>query len=297
MRVALIPILIAPILLFAAACGTGTDGGGEPEAGPGESSLPTTEPAPEPSPQLYEADTTVLDDGEKGPMLCLGGMLESLPPQCGDVPIANWDWAAVEGAESAAGTTWGAYHVVGSYDGETFTVTEVGPFEGEEPAAETDFSSPCPEPEGGWPVPDPSLATQEHAHAASAYATSQPDYVGSWVTHLEPERAEFGPVVFNVVFTGVVAHHEEELRKVWEGPLCIVRRDVHTAKELARIRKEVESGLPDLGLQMLWSQGPAVEPTVEIGVVADPDGAAQAALDERYGPGIVVLHPALRPVQ
>ena len=241
----------------------------------------------------------MLDDRKKGPMLCLGGMLMSLPPQCGDVPIANWDWAAVEGAESSAGTTWGAYHVVGSYDGDTFTVTEVGPSEDMAPAeAPSDFSSPCPEPEGGWPLPrEPGLATQEQAHVASAYATSQPDYVASWVTQLEPDLAEFGPVVFNAVFTGVVAHHEEELRKVWEGPLCVVGRDVPTAKELARIRKEVEAGLGELGLRMLWSQGPAVEPTVEIGVVADPDGAAQAALDERYGPGVVILRPALRPVQ
>jgi hypothetical protein len=25
-------------------------------------------------------------------MLCLGAMAMSYPPQCGDVPIANWDW-------------------------------------------------------------------------------------------------------------------------------------------------------------------------------------------------------------
>jgi hypothetical protein len=34
---------------------------------------------------------------------------------------------------------------------------------------------------------------------------------------------------------------------------------------------------------------------IEIGIVADPGGEAQAALDERYGPGVVRLIPALKP--
>jgi hypothetical protein len=34
----------------------------------------------------------------------------------------------------------------------------------------------------------------------------------------------------------------------------------------------------------------------EIQVVADPGGEGQAALDERFGPGLVRLLPALRPV-
>ena len=33
-----------------------------------------------------------------------------------------------------------------------------------------------------------------------------------------------------------------------------------------------------------------------MGVVVDPGGAGQAALDERYGPGMVTLYPALTPV-
>ena len=63
-----------------------------------------------------------------GAMLCLGAMAMSYPPQCGDVPIANWNWDAVEGEEKASGASWGQYHVVGTYDGEIFTVTHVGPY-------------------------------------------------------------------------------------------------------------------------------------------------------------------------
>jgi hypothetical protein len=47
---------------------------------------------------------------------------------------------------------------------------------------------------------------------------------------------------------------------------------------------------------MLWSSGPDIEPVIEIGVVADPGGAGQAAFDARFGPGLVRVIPALRPV-
>jgi hypothetical protein len=56
------------------------------------------------------------------------------------------------------------------------------------------------------------------------------------------------------------------------------------------------AGLDELGLRMLWSQGPGVEPVIEIGVIVDVDRKAQAALDARYGPGLVRLTPALRPL-
>ena len=48
---------------------------------------------------------TVLQSPEHGPQICLGGVFTSLPPQCGGVPLAGWDWAVAEGEESANGTT------------------------------------------------------------------------------------------------------------------------------------------------------------------------------------------------
>jgi hypothetical protein len=36
----------------------------------------------------------------------------------------NWDWASVDGAESASGVTWGSYAVQGTWDGEQFTLTQ-----------------------------------------------------------------------------------------------------------------------------------------------------------------------------
>jgi hypothetical protein len=275
-------LVIAPLAFLSAACGTTTSGEPGPHPPPGGT-------APDPN-LLYEANTIVLEDGSHGPMLCLGGVLESFPPQCGDVPAIGWDWAKVDGEEAAGGATWGSYHVVGKYDGETFVVTQVRPYR-EDDALEPDFSSPCDEPSGGWT----GHATQDDDGAATEYARAQPDYVTSWVTHVDPPAQERSPVILNVVFTGDAERHETAIRELWDGPVCVVARDVPNARELGRIRQEAETSLDDLGLQMLWSAGPGVEPIVEIGVVADPAGKGQAAFDERYGAGIVRVQAALQP--
>jgi hypothetical protein len=244
--------------------------------------------------RLYQANTTVLESRRHGPMLCLGGVLTSLPPQCGDVAIEGWDWRAVEGEEALGGTTWGSYHVVGRYDGETFTLSEVAPYE--PPAFEAvDFASPCQEPAGGWRGLD--HATQEDVSPADAYAGAQPDYVVSWITQLEPSALERSPVIFNAIFSGDAERHEAEIGKRWRGPLCVIARDVPTARELNRIRREAEASLDELGLQMLSSSsgGPGVEQVIEIRVVVDADGNGQATFDARYGLGVVRLVSALTP--
>jgi hypothetical protein len=282
--------LVVPLAL--AACGSGPPPAAEP---PVTSPDPPAGAEPAPAP-LYEVSAMVLENERQGPMLCLGAILTSLPPQCGNVPITNWDWREVKDEERLMGTTTGSYHLVGRYDGETFTVEEIGPFDealrppdGSYPKA----TSPCREPEGGWVGLEG--ATQEEASAAHAYARKQADYVSSWVTHLEPELLEFSPVLVNVVFTDHVERHEAELRKLWPGPLCAVERDVPTARELRRVRRQVEGSLEELGLQMLWSSGPDLEPVIQLGVVADPGGRAQDALDSRYGAGLVRIYRALRP--
>jgi hypothetical protein len=273
--------------LFLAACGAG-----DPASGAADEPSPTVSGSH--SDQLYEVNTTVLEDRTHGPMLCLGGITLSLPPQCGNVPVAKWDWEAVSGEERLNGTIWGNYRVVGSYDGTAFTLTAVGAYEEDASGpTDSDFSSPCPKPPGGWGGLEHS--TQEDARPAAAYARSQPDYVTTWVTQLEPAKAEFGPVIVNAVFTEDRELHEAEMRKVWAGPLCVIQRDVPTADEFARIRKEAEASLDDLGLSMLWSAGPGVEPVIEVGVVVDVGGKGQAALDARYGAGVVRLIPSLRP--
>ena len=111
----------------------------------------------------------VLEQGtaRTGRSLCLGGIRLSLPPQCGDVPIASWDWETVEGEESAAGTTLGC--LPRRRDATTaglFTVTEVGPVRGRGRAFGTGVrlrDRPARSPEGGWVVPEPERDTQNQA--------------------------------------------------------------------------------------------------------------------------------------
>jgi hypothetical protein len=62
--------------LFLAACGAG-----DPPSGAADEPPPTVS-VPDPD-QLYEANTTVLEDRTHGPMLCLSGILESLPLSAG----------------------------------------------------------------------------------------------------------------------------------------------------------------------------------------------------------------------
>jgi hypothetical protein len=280
-------ILGAGLLVLATGCGAG----GATVAG--------SNPALAQEAQLYEANATVLEQGPgmagavHGPELCLGGIDDSLPPQCGGVPIANWDWAAVDGEETRAGTTWGDYRVVGTYDGESFTTTQVGPAAYPSvPMGDSEFDSLCEPASGGWAV----TAWSDNTAAAQAYMQAQPDYVRSWITYIQKPTDELdpGPYIFNVVFTGDAERHEAELRDLWSGPLCVVAQDVPSERELAEIRTQVEGELDGMGLTLLMS---SQEEAIDIVVILDENGAAQAAFDERYGPGVVKVTSALQPVE
>jgi hypothetical protein len=290
----------ALFVLVGAACGAG-----DPDAvhEPRSATVPALDPE-----QLYEASATVLDDAD-GPKLCLGGVAESLPPQCAGLPLAGWDWAAVEGEQSASGTTWGDFHVVGTFDGETFTVTESGPYDrgAADRGSERDFSTPCPEPDGGWTAVDSGRAADADFTAGASAAQARPDYVALWVDYagdytpdeLAQRLNEGKPVVqiMNVVVAEDVAGAEAAIREVWGGPLCITQREGHTAQELEQMREEAERFIQEeLGLRYLWSASGPVGLAAEIGVVVDPDGAGQSAVDERFGPGLVRLVPALTPL-
>jgi hypothetical protein len=249
---------------------------------------------------LYETNTTILESRDHGPELCLGGVAESYPPQCGGIPIANWDWSLVQGEEAASGTTWGSFHVVGRYDGSTFTVTDAGPYQQPSPDSGDPFAAPCPEPDGGWIAPDPTRATEEHRIVAAQVAEAQSDSAGIWIDYLVQPVGEApvapGDVILVAAFTGDLVRHEAELREVWGGPLCVTRHERSLA-ELERIQAEIASAVGErLGLEKTWSAVDVMENEVELGVVV-VDADVRAALDARYGPGAVELHPALLRVQ
>lgn len=252
--------------------------------------------APGASPPRYQVTAFVLEGGGHGPELCLGGVAESYPPQCGGVPVVGWDWEAVGREEHANGTTWGSYHLIGAYDGGTFTVESVGPPR-DGPAVEPDFSSPCEEPEGGWLA---QWRGRRSISAAGAYAQRQPEYVTSWVTQIDPSDGsgiEYWPELLNVVFAVDADRHEAEMLRRWGGPFCVVERAGPTAAELSRARAQAEALLQEQGIQFLYSSGPGIDSVIEIGVVADPGEALQEAMDDRFGPGRIRLVPALTPVE
>ena len=174
------------LVLLVSACGAGEPGAVGGSTGATDDAPPPTVPAPDPE-RLYEADGIVLEDASHGPELCLGGVALSLPPQCGGVPLANWDWGAVSGAQSGSGTTWGEYHVVGTYDGGVLTVTEVGAADPDRLDSGTgtirSFATPCPEPAGGWPVAEYDLAADEEFAAGAGIAQARPDHVALWVDY------------------------------------------------------------------------------------------------------------------
>jgi hypothetical protein len=109
--------LAGALLLGTCACADpagSAPGSNEPQG----RSTETAPPAPAASGPVTAA-ATVLQEGDGPPELCLGGVAESYPPQCGGPEIAEWDWDAVD-ADSAQDTTWGEYTVEGTWDGEIF---------------------------------------------------------------------------------------------------------------------------------------------------------------------------------
>lgn len=278
-------------VLLLAACGS-----------PAPDQRARTGPDPRPSPSgpggLYEANATVLDDGKSGPHLCLGAIQTSLPPQCGDVPVDGWDWAHVEGEERASGVTWGGnYHVVGTFDGESFELTEPpGP-----PAPHLDppddFSSEpaCEEPAGGW-ITEGDGIDQSAAGRILGPLERHREYAAGWVTQLAPadDETDTGPVVLNAAFTGHVAEHEARLREQWRGSLCVALYE-RSLEDLQRIQQEAGELAHEMGSQNLYSDIDVTRNLVELHVVHLPD-RTRAELQERFGRDALRLSAALVPV-
>jgi hypothetical protein len=259
--------------------------------GDGTDDLPRpTGPSPAGTPAgdvRYEANATVLQDGKEPPMLCLGGILLSLPPQCGTIPIANWDWDAVQGEERLNGVRWGDYHVVGTYDGDSFTLSETpGTYVAPPAGPENVVRTPCEEPAGGWQVPDPSKTGDADYRRAINAAEVEPDFAGAWI--------DGSPTELTLAFTGDLERHEVEARRDWGGPLCLWEFE-RTFDELRRIQRDLEPATQELGLRLISSSVAVYLNQVELGVVLADDEALRE-IEERYGPGAVVVDSALEPV-
>lgn len=258
------------------------------------------------------ARATVLDDGE-GPMLCLGGVAMSLPPQCSGPEVLGWTWDDHPDHDAESGVRWGDYTMVGTWDGTSFTPTDVRPSTPDDwPAEDVGalFATRCEQPAGGWVPVDPATTTRDALSSAHRIAEALPDYAISWGDQsinpqweasqnltggegsLAIEQAMNDPVytVMNVGVTEDTARAESAIREVWGGALCVTQF-AHTQQHLRRVAKEVGE-LPGI----LGSGYGNISNAVEISVIHD-DGSIQAWADEEYGPDVVEVTSALEPAE
>lgn len=277
----------------------GVDTGAEPDAAADSPDAPPTAVPAASGPVQTRGLATVLDAGD-GPQLCLGAVAESFPPQCSGLPIAGWDWARAGegmgggGFEEANGVRWGSYHLTGTFDGTTFTVSDSIPaalYDAMSTEPEAIPGTPCPEPEGGWAPVDPAKTTPEAMDAAFNTALGLEGYAGAWMDQSQDPAAANDPakVIINVAVTGDTEEAERRLREVWGGSLCVSQAH-YTEAELNELSIELQERLPGI---LTTSGGQDV---VRVDVVHD-DGSLQAWVDEEYGDGVVEVTSALVPAE
>ncbi|HEY2949498.1 MAG TPA: hypothetical protein VGJ53_14075 [Micromonosporaceae bacterium] len=273
-----------------------------PTPSPAEAADGPINPVPAGYTGRFRIAAMVLENAGHGPQVCIGAfatdatVATSDPPLCGGPDVVGWSWGGVP-HESRNGTTWGGYVLVGTFDGARFTLTEPA-----RPASSADYpkrpwpdyTSPCPEPPGGWRPVDPKKTTLDTLDRVFGVARALPDYAGLWINQLPPSGigglwiAEL--TVVNVRFTRDLSRHEAELRKVWGGPLCVTSARYTEARLWAIVRE-----LDAPPRRFHYAESDVVRNRIDLGVwVADL--AWQQELDARYGPGAVRLVGDLQPL-
>ncbi|GAA5153931.1 hypothetical protein GCM10023340_36650 [Nocardioides marinquilinus] len=177
----------AALLLGATACGDGDDGeaqasdpaGTDPSQPQDDASADVPAP-PEvpaaPGPVSSDGLAMVMDTGD-GPELCLGAIAESYPPQCSGPAITGWSWADQQGVfEKQGATRWGQFAVTGTWDGETFGVTEATPAALYDP-----MGAPTGEGPGDLPEPAERLSDTELQRIAEEVGADLPGAQGAYV--------------------------------------------------------------------------------------------------------------------
>jgi hypothetical protein len=141
---------------------------------------------------------TVLSSPDHGPQLC-AAVAESYPPQCEGLDIAGWDWSSVK-HESAGGTAWGSYDVVGTVDDDVFTLAET-PTAPTPPHTADDVE--CPEP----CTPATDHTPRELHQIADRIADDLPDVQSVWSN---PQTGTVGVTVwvaYEAVWQQLAAEH------------------------------------------------------------------------------------------
>lgn len=257
------------VLGSVAACGQAqpTDGGSSPSTSRTPAPAPTSvviDPADE-----VVASGLLMQDSPTSPVeLCVGGVAESYPPQCGGPRIVgDVDWEALR-PQRASGVTWteGAVWVVGRYSPATGrpgtgagTVTLTRPVSltppaGVTPASESPVTFPqlCEDPYAGGGRR--GAGSPEEQARLSERLTALDGYVGSWVSD--------GSSMFNVLVTGDAEAARAELRRVWPGGLCVEQRDLPTEADVRAAQDALATKVPGL----LGSGGDAMNGRLDVQV-------------------------------
>jgi Family of unknown function (DUF6174) len=266
----------AAVAVVAAAAIVSRDDGGTNVIAGAPTALPMSGPIE------YGGNITVLESAQHGPQLCTA-VEASLPPQCGGPDVVGWDWNAVDTEESAGGTTWGSFYVVGTWIDGVFTLTRPATAPVPTPNRNgVDFTTPCED----LRTDDPdSIVTID---GPLREEESIDDFAGAWWD------ARHG--VLNVAFTGDIDAHEAALREQYGGRLCVVQFD-HSESELLAAQElfsSISNRPPGVVINGLGIDTPGNRVSVDV-LVADE--ATRAFVAQHLGEVDYVLHAALLPVE
>ncbi|MFB9375828.1 hypothetical protein ACFFKU_17060 [Kineococcus gynurae] len=159
----------------------------------------------------------VLEDASHGPWMCLGMMTASDPPQCGEVDVEGWNWAAVprDGYTEKGATRYGDFELSGSlrtFDGSFVLDAPPVPVDrttgGSLSLSEDDLVTPYPEPAGGWRPPDPERATDSALSDVALLGEQDPEVGAVRIDQRLPPEVWDGP--------------PEELERVANDPMRLV---------------------------------------------------------------------------
>lgn len=245
----------------------------------------------------FRTFATVLESTDHGPQLC-HAVADSLPPQCSGPDIVGWDWSVAK-HEEASGTRWGAYVLVGTFDGTEFTLTEpatVDDGSAARPLPPDMFDTPCPEPPDGWQPVDPPRASEEALQRAVQIAQGAEGYGGLWVDQrlddselTEANANDPQRLVLNVSTTGDTDEVQSAIREVWGGSLC-VSRAVRDQATLLDVQQQL------VGEPGVLGSGPNIRTgqlDVQVFVATEE---RQRDYDQRFGAGTIRLHGVLIPI-
>lgn len=221
---------------------------------------------------------------EGGPAyLCLGLIVESRPPAgCGGVILRGVDARTLPTAHLYGNGTvdTGLVRVVGTWDGHELTPTR--PIVKAVPGKSKPFvplRAACTRP-GGTAAADPN--GEERAATA---ADAAPDASCLYVSGHQGR-------VLDAAFTGDLARHRAALRKLYSGPICVVRGH-RTARSLTALSNRIgrDSTLLARHGIVLFQSGPDLDRMSMDVALADP--AVRRYIHHRYG-SFVEVHGRLR---